>query len=93
MALDPLTALPVLPASISLSDVASAASAAVTAGTGVNVPQAASAAAKTLFGISLSNIVIIVLGLLFIAAGIFSFDKTREVILKAAKTTAEGAVS
>ncbi len=38
-----------------------------------------------------SSIVMIVLGLLLIAAGIFSFDKTRELIVKGGK--AAGAVA
>lgn len=36
----------------------------------------------------LAQVSLILLGLLFIAAGIFSFDKTREVIVQAGKTVA-----
>jgi predicted metal-binding membrane protein len=39
----------------------------------------------------LAQISIIVLGLLLIAAGVFSFDKTKELVLKGAKTA--GAVA
>lgn len=39
----------------------------------------------------LAQISIILLGLLLIAAGIFSFDKAREVIVTGAKTAAEAA--
>lgn len=45
---------------------------------------------KLLFGgLSLSQIVIILLGLLLIAAGIFSFDKTRELVVSGVKTGAK----
>lgn len=40
---------------------------------------------------SLAQISVILLGLLLIAAGIFSFDKTREIVVQATKTAAEAA--
>lgn len=47
---------------------------------------------KALFGgLTLSQIVIIVLGLLLIAAGIFSFDKTRELVVSAGKAAGKAA--
>jgi hypothetical protein len=61
------------------------------------VSDTASAVASSLnptakfLGGSIANFVLIILGLLFIAAGIFSFDKTREVITKAGKAAAAAA--
>lgn len=39
----------------------------------------------------ISRIVIIILGLMLIAAGIFSFDKTRELVVEGAKAAAVAA--
>lgn len=44
---------------------------------------------KTLFGIDLEDGVFIVLGLLLIAAGIFAFDKTRDIVVGGARAATE----
>jgi hypothetical protein len=50
---------------------------------------AASSSGPSWLSGSLAQISIIVLGLLLIAAGIFSFDKTREIIVAGTKTAAK----
>lgn len=50
------------------------------------------AAQKTLFGgVTLSQAIVILLGLLLIGAGLFSMQKTREIIVQAGKTAAAAA--
>lgn len=82
-------ALPSLP---TLSDLASSIAAnqivpglgdAVALGTG----QATSSGTTS----NLTRAIVIILGLLFIAAGIFSFDKVREVIVQTGRTAATAA--
>jgi hypothetical protein len=47
---------------------------------------------KTLFfGLGITEVVMIILGLLLIAAGIFSFDRTRELITSGVRTAAAAA--
>lgn len=43
--------------------------------------------------ISLTQIIMVILGLLLIAAGIFSFDKTRELVVQGAKTAKSAATA
>ncbi len=89
-----LAALPNLSSELpSLSDVGSAvsnASSAVASAATSAASSVAGTAATAIFGIPLTNAVMIVVGLLLIAAGIFSFDKTRELIVKAGKAAAKG---
>lgn len=65
------------------------------AATGKSVTDAITGASESssFFGITLTNIVIIVLGLLLITAGLFSFDKTRELVVTGAKTAAKVAAA
>lgn len=42
---------------------------------------------------SITNYVIIILGLLLVAAGIFSFDKTREIVVNTAKAAGKAGVT
>lgn len=53
--------------------------------------QAAPATGPSWLSTKYSQVVVVVLGLLLIAAGLFSFDKTREVIVSGAKTAAKAA--
>lgn len=48
---------------------------------------------SNLLGGSLTKYVMILLGLLFIAAGIFSFDKAREIVVNTAKAGAHAAAA
>lgn len=54
---------------------------------------AANAAVPSFLTGGLTNYVFIGLGFLLIAAGIFSFDKTRELVVDAAKTGAKTAAA
>lgn len=68
-------------------------SAAETAAATVVLPSAAASAALgtgggSIAGISITKIVVILLGLLMIGAGIFSFKETRTVLLTAGKAVA-----
>lgn len=54
-------------------------------GTGSAVNKALSAATQTIFGFSVVNGVTIVVGLLFIAAGLFMFKPVRDVTIQAGK--------
>lgn len=56
-------------------------------------PATATTSGPAWLGGKLAQVSFIVLGLLLIAAGIFSFDKTREVIVKAGKTAGEAAAA
>lgn len=58
---------------------------AVTSGNPQAVAQSQVNQASSPWSISVPKVVLIVLGLLFIAAGIFSFDKTRELVVSAGK--------
>lgn len=84
-----MSALPILP------DLPSLETAATTVGKAAG-SAASTVASYTLFGgIPLSNVVTIIVGLLLIGAGLFSMQKTRDVIVstgaKAAKVAAAAA--
>lgn len=83
--LSPLAPLTSIDAS-TIGDIASAATSAASSAAG----DAVSAGSQFFFGVKLSNLIIILLGLLLIAAGIFSFDKTRELVMPAVKDLAKG---
>lgn len=73
----------------------------VSAVTGGAVPAAVSGAASagngsasgSAGGFGLTNYVMIAIGILLIAAGIFQFDKARAIIVKARKTATETAAA
>lgn len=74
-----------------LSDLSGALSGASTTAASAATTAASTVAASTpswLTG-SLAQITLIILGLLLIAAGIFSFDKTKELVISGAKKGAE----
>lgn len=78
----PLASLPDLPGlGTSASNAASSAASAVS-----------TVAQKTLFGgLTLSQVIIILVGLLLIGAGLFTMHGTREIIVNAGKTAAKAA--
>lgn len=57
----------------------------------VDAAASATGAAADAVGQPLTKYVVIAVGLLLIAAGIFSFDKTRELIVQAGKTAGKAA--
>lgn len=76
-----------------LAGLQSAGSTAASAASAVASTAATVATGGLLGSGNLTKYVMILLGLLLIAAGIFSFDKTRELVVSATKTASEGAAA
>lgn len=87
-ALNPLSSLSSIDTAISA---VSPEAGAVIAGANAGAAVSGAPTSGGLFGVTLGRVVIILLGLLLIAAGIFSFDKTRELVVEAGRTAAEAA--
>jgi LPXTG-motif cell wall-anchored protein len=79
-----MATLPGLPNLPSIADAASSAATSVAQ----SAAQAADQATLGIFTGNTTKYVMIILGLLLIAAGIFSFDKTRELIVQGGKAAA-----
>lgn len=76
----------------SLSSLSSLSNSASTAASAASTAASAASSAASFFGSrTLADWILILLGLLLIAAGIFSFDKVRETIIEAGKTAAVAA--
>ena len=59
--------------------------------TGATATAASALTGPSWLASNLAKVTVIGLGLLLIAAGIFSFDKTRDIVVSAGKTAAEAA--